>query len=74
MQLAPIDVPTEVVMGAEDRSWRPVGEAYLRRAAERGDRGVHAVTVPGAGHFDVIAPFAPAWREVLAGVRALLGR
>jgi len=74
MQLAPIAVPTEVVMGAEDRSWRPVGEAYLRRAAERGDRGVHAVTVPGAGHFDVIAPFAPAWRDVMAGVRALLPR
>ena len=74
MQLAPIAVPTEVVIGAEDGAWRPVGEAYLRRAAERGDRRVHAVVVPGAGHFDVVAPFAPAWREVMAGVRALLAR
>ena len=74
MQLAPLGVPTEVVMGAEDGAWRPVGEAYLKRAAERGDRRVHTVVVPGAGHFDVIAPFAPAWREVMAGVRALLSR
>lgn len=74
MQLAPIAVPTEVVMGAADDSWRPVGEAYLRRAAERGDTRVHTVVVPGAGHFDVVAPFAPAWREVMAGVRALLPR
>jgi len=74
MQLAPITVPTEVVMGAEDGAWRPVGEAYLQRAAERGDARVHAVVVPGAGHFDVVAPFAPAWREVMAGVRALLPR
>jgi acetyl esterase/lipase len=74
MQLAPIPVPTEVVMGAEDGAWRPVGEAYLQRAAERGDRRVHTVMVPGAGHFDVVAPFAPAWREVMAGVRALLPR
>jgi acetyl esterase/lipase len=74
MQLAPIAVPTEVVMGAEDGAWRPAGEAYLKRAAERGDRRVHTVVVPGAGHFDVIAPFAPAWRDVMAGVRALLPR
>jgi hypothetical protein len=32
------------------------------------------VVGPGAGHFDVVAPFAPAWREVMAGVRALLAR
>lgn len=72
MQLAPIDTPTEVVIGAADDSWRPVGEAYLRRAAERGDRKIHSVVVPGAGHFDVIAPFAPAWKDVMAGLRALL--
>ncbi len=71
MQLAPIDVPTEVVIGVADATWAPIGRAYLKRAAERGDRRIHAVEVPGAGHFDVIAPFAPAWAQVMAGVRAL---
>lgn len=72
MQLAPIDVPTEVVIGEADDSWRPVGRAYLARAAERGDKRIHAVEVPGAGHFDVIAPMTPAWRDVMAGLRLLM--
>lgn len=71
MQLAPIDVPTEAVIGEADASWAPVGRAYVRRATEAGDRRLHVVEVPGAGHFDVIAPFAPAWRAVMEGLRAL---
>jgi acetyl esterase/lipase len=72
MQLAPIDVPTEAVIGEADASWAPVGRAYVRRATEAGDGRLHVVEVPGAGHFDVIAPFAPAWRAVMDGLRALL--
>ena len=74
MQLAPIDVPTEAVIGEADASWAPVGRAYARRATEAGDRKLHVVEVPGAGHFDVIAPFAPAWRAVMDGLRALSSR
>lgn len=74
MQLAPIDVPTEAVIGEADASWAPVGRAYVRRAMEAGDRRLHVVEVPGAGHFDVIAPFAPAWRAVMDGLRALVPR
>lgn len=73
MQLAPIDVPTEVVIGSADAMWAPIGRSYLKRASERGDRRIHAVEVTGAGHFDVIAPFAPAWTQVMAAVRALFG-
>jgi hypothetical protein len=37
-------------------------------------RATHArvVRIEGVGHFDVIAPFAPAWHSVLAAVRELL--
>ena len=72
MQLAPIDVPTEVVIGEADTSWAPVGRTYVARARERGDQRLHVVEVLGAGHFDVIAPFAPAWTQVIAALRALL--
>ena len=72
MQLAPIDVPTEAVIGDADASWAPVGRAYVRRATEAGDRQLHVVEVRGAGHFDVIAPFAPAWQAVMDGLRKLL--
>ncbi len=72
MQLAPIDVPTEIVVGDADRDWRPVGQSYLARARERGDARVRSVDVPGAGHFDVIAPQTPAWKQVMEGLKALM--
>lgn len=71
MQLAPIGVPTRALIGEADRSWAPIGRAYVRHAQERGDMGLHVKELPGAGHFDVIAPFSPAWREVMAALEAL---
>ncbi|MBK8248880.1 MAG: alpha/beta hydrolase [Gemmatimonadetes bacterium] len=72
MRLAPIEVPTEAVIGEADASWAPVGRAYVSRATAVGDARLHVAEVAGAGHFDVIAPFAPAWRAVMEGLRRLV--
>lgn len=69
MRLLPPAGPVRLVHGADD----PIvplaqGEAYARAVNAAGGRA-HLVAVPAAGHFDVIAPFAPAWRTVLAEVR-----
>jgi hypothetical protein len=44
------------------------GEAYARAAGAAGG-DVRLVRVESAGHFDLIAPFAPAWRTVLEQVQ-----
>ncbi len=66
-------VPIRLVHGAVDPIV-PVAHstdyAALGRAA---GRDVQVALVPGAGHFDLIAPFAPAWRTVEGAVLALLG-
>nr|MBA2572891.1 alpha/beta hydrolase [Gemmatimonadota bacterium] len=41
------------------------------RARAQGD-DAQLWLLEGAGHFDVIAPFAPAWRRVEEAVRSLL--
>jgi acetyl esterase/lipase len=70
----PLGVPVRLVHGAED-AIVPVAmsEAFAAQARARGDDArVHRLE--GAGHFDVIAPWSPAWPAVEAAVRALLGR
>lgn len=67
----PLGVPVHLVHGANDPTV-PVAlsERYAERARAAGDRVVlHAI--PGAGHFDVIAPTSAAWREVVAAIRAI---
>ena len=67
----PIGVPVRVVHGASD----PIVPLAQSRAlvAKSHDRGavVTLVEVPGAGHFDVVAPQSTAWPAVLDAVRAL---
>jgi acetyl esterase/lipase len=67
----PLGVPAHLVHGAADPIV-PVSlsETYAERARAAGDQVV-VTPIPGAGHFDVIAPQSGAWRSVVAAIRAL---
>lgn len=71
VRLVPPASPVRLVIGAVDpivpRAQAETYEAWASRAGA----DVKIVSVPGAGHFDVIAPFAPAWHSVRNAVRAL---
>jgi hypothetical protein len=41
------------------------GLAYAEMVRKAGGRA-EAVAIPDAGHFDVVIPSTPAWREVVA--------
>jgi acetyl esterase/lipase len=60
--------PAKVVMvhGVFDSVMPPyTGLAYAEMVRKAGGRA-EAVAIPGAGHFDVVIPSTPAWREVVA--------
>lgn len=73
LRLLPPGAPVRLVHGAVDPIVPPgQAEAYARAARAAG--GVAAlVPMEQAGHFDLIAPFAPAWRVVLEQVREVSG-
>jgi acetyl esterase/lipase len=72
-ELLPLGVPVRLVQGDRDTTV-PVAQATGFEAAARaaGD-DARVVLVEGAGHFDVVAPFAPAWAEVERAIRSLIG-
>ncbi len=72
-ELLPLGVPVRLVQGDRDPTV-PVAQATGFEAAARaaGD-DARTVLVQGAGHFDVVAPFAPAWAEVERAIRSLIG-
>jgi len=65
-------VPQVLLLGELDAGWRKSGTDYYRAAYLRGD-AVRLRTLKGAGHFELIMPGPPAWNDVLAEVRLLLG-
>lgn len=68
----PLGVPLRLVHGAADPIVPVAGaRAFETRARAAGD-DVRLEVVEGAGHFDVIAPFAPAWSAVERAVRELV--
>lgn len=73
IDLLPLGVPVRLVHGSGDKVV-PVaqGQAFAAAAKQRGD-DARFVPVEGAGHFDLIAPAAPAWREVERAVLELAG-
>ena len=73
IELLPVGVPQRLVHGALDPIV-PVDQSrsYVDAATTRGD-DAELWLVEGAGHFDLIAPFAPAWGRVEEAVHALLG-
>ena len=62
--LLPLRVPVRLVHGAGDSIvLLEQSERYAAAARAKGD-DVEIVAVPGAGHFDVIAPWSGAWEKV----------
>lgn len=71
-ELLPLGVPHVLVVGEDDRVVPPASaRAYVARARRAGDRASY-VPVPGAGHFEPLAPAHEAWRPVLEEVLRLL--
>lgn len=72
IELLPIGVPQRLLHGVLDR-FVPVEQSlsFARRAREKGD-DAEALLIEGAGHFDLIAPFAPTWTQVEQAVVSLL--
>lgn len=74
MELLPLGVPQHLLHGSAD-AIVPVEQSirFAERARSRGDRST-AEILEGAGHFDLIAPFAPAWPRIEAAIRTLAGQ
>jgi acetyl esterase/lipase len=71
-RLLPIGVPQTVISGALD----PIvpsrfGAAYAAQAQAAGDK-VEALTIPDAGHFELIDPTSAAWPAIKARIDAAL--
>lgn len=72
--LAPLGVPQLILMGALDPIVPPAhGGAYGRVARRAGDT-LEVVTVPDAGHFELVAPWTDGWRDAEARLAAFLAR
>ena len=64
LSLLPLNTPQVLVVGADDRVMPKRSlDAYVAAARAAGDIA-EVVVVPDAGHFEVIAPTAPAWSTV----------
>ena len=74
MQLSPIGVPQQLVIGALDRMWMPIGRAYIARAATIGDTQVEVVDAPESGHFEMLAPDTTTWPLVINALKRLIAR
>ena len=73
VELVPLGVPLRIVHGARD-AIVPVAQSEVLASAERARGGdVVLDLLPRAGHFDLIAPFADAWRTVERRVLELAG-
>jgi acetyl esterase/lipase len=65
-ELLPIGARIVMVHGAYDHVMPPyTGLAFVQAARKAGDRA-EVVTIPDAGHFDVVIPTTPAWKDVAA--------
>ena len=70
--MLPLGVPQRLFAGALDPISKPgFSTAYAQAAVARGDRAAAAI-IPGAGHFELIAPDTPAWARQRAALLALL--
>ncbi len=72
VELLPLGVRLSVVHGSDD-TIVPVAQSqdFVNRATRAGDRASLTI-VPGAGHFDLIAPQSAAWNAVVAAIRSTL--
>jgi pimeloyl-ACP methyl ester carboxylesterase len=70
--LLPLGVRQVIISGALDPIVPPrFGETYAGAAATRGDP-VRGITLPGAGHFELIDPTSAAWPQVRGALMQML--
>jgi pimeloyl-ACP methyl ester carboxylesterase len=62
--LPPPDAQTVMVSGVLDRLVPPYVARDYARARQGRAASVRLVDIPGAGHFDLVVPSAPAWTEI----------
>ena len=68
IELLPLGVPLRFVQGAADPIVKlEQASAFVEHASAYGEEAQIAL-IEGAGHFDLIAPWAPAWAQVEAAV------
>lgn len=73
VELLPLGVPVRLVHGTLDPTVPLEQAERLAAAARAAGDDARVVPVEGAGHFDVVAPHAPAWTRVVAAVREMVG-
>jgi acetyl esterase/lipase len=71
MRLMPVGVPQRLIVGAHDRAWAPVGQAYFDRARSVGDSPVTIREAPESGHFEMIVPNTSTWPLVIEELETL---
>ena len=72
VELLPLGTRQVLIVGAEDGVMPArARDAYIAAAVKAGD-AANSVVVPGAGHFEVIAPTSPAWSIVRNKILGLL--
>jgi len=74
MRLAPISIPSTLVVGGLDRGFGPNGRAYFAHARDAGDTKVKLVEAPESGHFELIAPKTTTWPIVIAEFKAMFAK
>lgn len=73
-RMLPLGVDQLLVFGEKDGIVPPAhGRAWRERAAAAGDR-VEVQIVPGAGHFELVAPWTIPWTGVVPAIRSFLSR
>lgn len=74
MQLAPVDVPEVLIVGAKDKTWGPHGRAYAAHARAVGDTTLTLIEAPESGHFELIAPATSTWPLVIGNLKMMFAR
>jgi len=71
-RLLPLGVPQRLIVGEHDDFWGWNAPAYFKAARAAGEKDIRLDVIPGAGHFELIAPDCAAWRAVVEAAHDLL--
>lgn len=69
-QLLPLGIPQVTIVGSADQGMLANAERYIAAATAAGD-DAQLITLPGAGHFEIVAVDANEWRDVRRAVQQL---
>lgn len=68
--LLPLRIPQVIVVGSEDQGMLANAERYIAAATVAGD-DIQLITLPDAGHFEIVAVNSKEWRDVGHAVQQL---